>query len=111
MAFMNTAKYNRGQRVSSQFFHYDRVGKQFTAEISTLAGNRINILAPLYTMTIAGQGFIMISQKTRNEVPFLMVEIVKDPEGETIGWKFKPTDQAISDSPELKGVTVLIDND
>jgi hypothetical protein len=109
---MNTTKqYNRGQRISSQFFHYDRVRKQFDAEISTLAGNRINILAPLYTMTIAGKGFIMVSAKSKKEVPFLMVEILKDGEGETIGWKFKPTDAAISDSPELKGVTVVVDND
>jgi hypothetical protein len=86
---------------------FDFKGGVFVAEISDLG--HFNF-ARLYD-DACDAGLTLRSAKTGKLADFYVAKVNDDGDGELIGWTLKPTNEAISRNPGLKGVEMEIFND
>ena len=95
-----------GNKISTKMFYYDKEDSMFTQEVSSLGTLASNLTGQLYD-DACDQGFVLVSHRTGEEVPFYLDETETSNEGETLCWNFK----AASLKPELLNLKVCVFND
>lgn len=97
-------------RIPAKLLDFDATTQTYTQEVSTLAANSIlRIFGQLYN-DAADMGVMLVSQRTGHEVPFVLVREDKH-EGETQGWWFQPTLDAVRADARVADLKLLIIND
>lgn len=98
-----------GQKIPMAKFHYSAMLKEFYCDMSALQHYHINPCSQLYNDSLDA-GFVMVSHKTGVGVPFHLIGVQRDAEGDIRFWSFEPAQNAIQQHPKLSGITVNIMN-
>jgi hypothetical protein len=98
-----------GQKFSTSLFFFDKKSNNFSQDISSLGSGAIrDLIGSLYN-DASDEGFVMVSNRTGNAVPFYLTAIDKSDEGEVQCWNFKSA--ATANTPHLQNLTVTVFND
>lgn len=95
-----------GNEISSKLFSYSGDIRLFTADASQLRD--ASPFDCLYE-DAADQGFLMLSAKSGDLVPFVLAS-VDTHGGDIAGWHFVPDGYSVKKRPSLAGLRVLIVN-
>lgn len=91
-----------GERIPSDLFFWHPDDAMFTQDISSLSG--CNLFGQLYD-DACDEGFVMVSKRTGEELPFYLDETKEGCDSKA--WTFKP----VTSDPRLSKLTVEIFND
>lgn len=98
-----------GTRINSRSFGYSTMTRTFHAEIAELEHARLDAFDQLWADE-GTKGFVMVSAKTGEEVPFVLDHTEREADGDTMAWRFVPHWHAVSRNQELRGVSAIIYN-
>lgn len=98
-----------GNRINSKNFGYSTMTRTFHADISELEWRLLDAFDQLWADE-GTKGFVMVSEKTADEVPFVLDHTEREVDGDTCAWRFVPHWHAVSRNQELRGVSVIIYN-
>ena len=96
-------------RISSLKFSFGSKTNTLFADVSELSHAGYNILDQLWADE-GTEGFVMVSHRTDDEVPFVLDTTVREADGDIRAWRFVPHMHAISQNQRLRGVSVIVYN-
>lgn len=95
-----------GNKISTRQFFFDKEDGMFTQEISSLGTLAGNLMGQLWD-DACDQGFVLVSHRTGEEIPFYLDVTERDREGDIQCWNFK----SASKDPDMRYLTVSVFND
>lgn len=98
-----------GNRVSSDKFSFHPASNSFVGEIAEIVVGGNCPLEQLYHDEDK-QGFVMVSTRTGNEAEFYLTNIMREVDGDTRAWIFRPTIHTANHFPALRDVQITIVN-
>lgn len=98
-----------GQKFNTKMFFFDKKSGNFSQEISSLGYGPNGITSQLFD-DACDEGFVMVSDRTKAEVPFYLTFVETDAEDEIVCWNFKSAPNT-SNQPHLENLSVTIFND
>lgn len=84
--------------LSTKWFTYNKVSKEFVAEISELPIERV-------------EDFTLTSHITGKESDWVMQSVQFDPDGDILFWTLRPATNTLATHPGLAGASITILND
>lgn len=93
---------------STSRFDYSKNHKEFVAEASDLSCG--NVFSRVYP-DACDMGFTLSSHVTGKESDWVVINQLRDNEGDVRIWTLAPTANTLRAMPQLKGVTVTVLND
>ncbi|RJQ26704.1 hypothetical protein C4577_02850 [Candidatus Parcubacteria bacterium] len=94
--------------ISTELFHWDKVAKTFSAEISDLGGGD---LFEKVSPDSNDKGILLYNPRTGNEVMFVLGGEDRNSEGELRCWLLLPKSQDVNKFPGLKDCKMILFND
>lgn len=93
-----------GTEIPSNMFFWHPEDGEFRQEASSLRGYKFN--SQIWDDS-ADAGFVMVSDRTGESLPFYLSEVKTDNEGDVLAWHYK----AYSKDPKLSKLTAVVWND
>ena len=98
-----------GTRINSNKFYYGSKTQTFFADHSELFHAKLDAFGQLWGDE-GTKGFVMVSARTTEEVPFELDHIEREADGDVRMWRFKPSRHEIALNPKLERVSVIVFN-
>jgi len=96
-------------RINSNMFSYGAKTRTFFADQSQLSHANKNAFDQLWHDE-GGEGFVMVSDRTGREVPFVLDHTEREADGDVRMWRFVPHQHVVWQDEKLRGVSVIIFN-